>query len=180
MLFQFSGPQQKCGFGCACVLCLPRPQGLWHTLRGCGAPFPSAASGPVNQRLGRTFPGCGTPFPSVASAQAACRVPAACICSEELASSCDPEADSQELFRQEPRPVCSVGGGGFSGAEFAPFPSPLLPTSSGDGPAVWSFSVPLFCEPTAVCSGRLTFFLLSHSLKKPPPTALRAFGRSLP
>ena len=40
-------------------------------------------------------------------------------------------------------PVCHVGGGGFSGAEFAPFPSPLPPTSSGDGPALlWSFSVP--------------------------------------
>ena len=45
-------------------------------------------------------------------------------------------------------PVCSVGGGGFSGAEFALFPSPLPPTSSGDGPALLcSFSVPLFCEP---------------------------------
>ena len=55
-------------------------------------------------------------------------------------------------------PVCRVGGGGFSGAEFAPFPYPLPPTSSGDGPALlWSFSVPLFCEPQAVCSGRLIF-----------------------
>ena len=55
-------------------------------------------------------------------------------------------------------PVCSVGGGGFSGAEFSPFPSPLPPSSSGDGPALlWSFSVPLFCEPPAVCSGRLIF-----------------------
>ena len=34
-------------------------------------------------------------------------------------------------------PVCRVGGGGFSGAEFAPFPSPLSPASSGDG---WLFS----------------------------------------
>ena len=31
---------------------------------------------------------------------------------------------SQEVFRQELGPVCWVGGGGFSGAEFAPFPSP--------------------------------------------------------
>ena len=55
-------------------------------------------------------------------------------------------------------PVCRVGGGGFSGAEFAPFPSPLPPTSSGDGPApLCSFSVPLFCEPPAVCSGLLIF-----------------------
>ena len=35
---------------------------------------------------------------------------------------------SQEVFRQDPGPVCRVGGGGFSGAEFAPFPSlRLLP-----------------------------------------------------
>ena len=47
-------------------------------------------SGPGSQRLGRPLPGCGAPFPSVAPARAACRVPAACVCSQELASSCDP------------------------------------------------------------------------------------------
>ena len=66
-------------------------------------------------------------------------------------------------------PVCSVGGGGFSGAEFAPFPSPLPPTSSGDGPALlWSFSVPLFCEPLAVCSGWLIFSLAIPQFKRAP------------
>ena len=55
-------------------------------------------------------------------------------------------------------PRCWVGGGGFSGAEFSPFPSSLPPTSSGDGAALLcSFSVPLFCEPPAVCSVRLIF-----------------------
>ena len=69
-----------------------------------------------------------------------------------------PLVGSQEVFRQEAGPACRVGGGGFSGAEFAPFPSPLPPTSPGDGLALlWSFSVPLFCEPLAVCSGRLIF-----------------------
>ena len=69
-----------------------------------------------------------------------------------------PLVGSQEVFRREPGPVCWVGGGGFSGAEFAPFPSPLPPSSSGDGPALlWSFSAPLFCEPPAVCSGWLIF-----------------------
>ena len=78
-----------------------------------------------------------------------------------------PLVGSQEVFRQEPGPVCRVGGGGFSGAEFAPCPPP--PTSSGDGAALlWSFSVPLFCEPPAVCSGRSIFLSLSHSLKKSP------------
>ena len=76
--------------------------------------------------------------------------------------------------RQDPGPVCRVGGGGFSGAEFAPCPPP--PTSSGDGAALLcSFSVPLFCEPPAVCSGRSIFPSLSHSLRNLPPTALRAF-----
>ena len=57
------------------------------------------------------------------------------------------------------------GRGAFSGAKFAPFSSPLPPASSGDGPIrrrltlLWSFSVPLFCEWPAVCSGRLIFSL---------------------
>ena len=50
-----------------------------------------------------------------------------------------------------------------------PFTLPLPPTSSGDGAVLlWSFSVPLFCELPAVCSGRLIFSSLSHSLKKAP------------
>ena len=77
--------------------------------------------------------------------------------------------ESQEVFRQEPGPVCRVGGGGFSGAEFALFPSPLPPTSSGDGAALlWSFSVPLFCEPLAVCSGWLIFSLALPQFKRAP------------
>ena len=57
------------------------------------------------------------------------------------------------------------GRGAFSGAKFAPFSSPLPSDSSGDGPVrcrlvlLWSFSVPLFCEQPAVCSGRLIFSL---------------------
>ena len=47
-------------------------------------------SGSGSQRLGRTLPRCSAPFPSAAPARAAGRVPAACICSEESASSCDP------------------------------------------------------------------------------------------
>ena len=41
--------------------------------------------------------------------------------------------ESQEVFRQEPGPVCRVGGGGFSGAEFAPCPSPRLLPPAGMG-----------------------------------------------
>ena len=38
-----------------------------------------------------------------------------------------------EVFRQERGPVCRVGGGGFSGAEFSPFPSPCLLPPAGMG-----------------------------------------------
>ena len=65
----------------------PGSQRLGRPLPGCGAPFPSGASGSGSQRLGRPLPGCGEPFPSAAGAHAAGRVPAACVCSEELASS---------------------------------------------------------------------------------------------
>ena len=99
-------------------------QRLGRPLSGCGMPFPSAESGLGSQRLGHTLPGCGVPFPSAAPARAA-------------------ESGLRKSLGRNRGPVCSVGGGGFSGAEFAPFPSPLPPTSSGDGPALlWSFSVP--------------------------------------
>ena len=46
-------------------------------------------SGSGSQRLGRTLPGCGVPFSSAAPVRAGW-VPVACVCSQELASSCDP------------------------------------------------------------------------------------------
>ena len=119
--FQFSGPPQQRGFGCACVLCLPRPQ--W---------FRQPKALRALSRVRRAFSLRG---PSVR-------------CRSGLRKSSD----------RNQGPVCSVGGGGFSGAEFSPFPSSLPPTSSGDGAALLcSFSVPLFCEPPAVCSVRLIF-----------------------
>ena len=47
-------------------------------------------SGSGSQRLGRPLPGYGAPFPSAAPARAIGPVPAACVCSQGLASSCDP------------------------------------------------------------------------------------------
>ena len=44
-----------------------------------------------------------------------------------------PPVGSQGVFRQDPGPVCRVGGGGFSGAEFSPFPCPCLLPSAGMG-----------------------------------------------
>ena len=62
--------------------------------------------------------------------------------------------------------ACLPGGrGGFSGAEFAPCPSPASFLQRGWGGSSLEFLSPLFCEPPAVCSSRL-IFPLSHSLKK--------------
>ena len=83
----------------------PGSQRLARPLPVCGVPFPSVASGSGSQRRGHPLPVCGTPFPSAAPACAA----------------------------GNRRPVCRVGGGGFSGAEFAPFPSPCLLPPAGMG-----------------------------------------------
>ena len=56
MRFQFSGPPQKRGLGCTCLLCLPRPErlgqpGAWRPLPGRGALFPSAAPARAASRV---------------------------------------------------------------------------------------------------------------------------------
>ena len=129
--FQFSGPPQKCGFSCTCVLCLPRPERPRQPEAWAASP-----------RVRRTF------FLRGPSARR--------------------WSGLRKSLDRNWGPVCRVGGGGFSGPELAPFPSPLPPSSSGDGPALlWSFSVPLFCEPPAVCSSRLIFFALPQFIKAP-------------
>ena len=90
--------------------------------------FPGLSSS-GSQRLGRPLPGCGKPFPSAATAQTAGGLRAL---SSDVARLFPPgpqrarPVGSQEVFRQEPGPVCSVGGGGFSGAEFPLSPPPCL------------------------------------------------------
>ena len=167
MRFQFSGPPQKRGFGCTCDLCLPRPQ----RFRQPGALAPSPQVQHAFSLRGKRFrpPGSWAPSPQVLRAfslrSERPRQPEACphfalmLCTFSL---CGPSARRRSGLRKSldrnQGPVCSVGEAAFSGAEFAPFPSPLLPTSSRNGPALlWSFSVPLFCQPPAVCSGRLIF-----------------------
>ena len=73
--FQFSGPPQKRGFGCACVLCLPRPQRFRQ-------PEACAPSPPVRRAFSLRSP-----------------------------SARRWRVGSQEVFRQEPGPVCRVWGG---------------------------------------------------------------------
>ena len=162
-----ASPWVRCAF--SPTASSPDGQRFGRPLPGCGAPFPSAASGSGSQRLGALSTGAPRLFPPWPAAQAA-RVLAAQAARSFGALSPGavrlfpprpqraPPVGPQEVFRQEPGPVCRVGGGGFSGAEFAPFPSPLPPTSSGDGAVLlWSFSVTLFCELPAVCSGWLIF-----------------------
>ena len=140
--FQFSGPPQKRGFGCACVLCLPRPERFrqpeaWRPLPGCGAPFPSAASGPGSQRLWRPLPGCGAPFPSKVSSLGSQRLlgalaPGAARLFPPRPQRAPP-VGSQEIFRYEPGPVCSAGGSGFFGLSLPLSPPPCLLPPAGMG-----------------------------------------------
>ena len=78
----------------------------WRPLPGCGAPISSTASRLRQPEAWRPLPGRGAPFPSAAPARAAGRVSGS--------------------LQTGTGAVCPVGGGGFSGAEFAPCPSPCL------------------------------------------------------
>ena len=133
-------------------------RGLCALSPGPGAPFPSAASGPGGQRLGALSMGVVCLFPPRRAARVARGLApsplARCAFSLHGEWLRQPDAwhplpwrgapfpstapahaagQSQEVFRQEPLPVCNVGGGGFSGAEFDPFPSPRLLPPAGMG-----------------------------------------------
>ena len=131
-------------------------RGLCALSPGRGAPFPSAVSGQGSQRFGALSPGAPHLFPP--RPQRA------------------PLVGSQEVFRQEPGPVCRVGGGGFSGAEFAPFPSPCLLPPVGMGRIFSGVSQSLcFANRQRRCVPAGQFFSRSPTvLKNLPPTALRA------
>ena len=138
--FQFSGSPQKCGFGCACVLCLPR-----------SVRFRQPEAWAHSPRMRRAFS-------SAAPVRAA-------------------EPGLRKSLDRNRGPVCIVGGGGFSGAEFAPFPSPCLLPPAGMGRLFSGVSQSLCLVNHRQCVRAGWFsLLLSHSLKKLLPTALRAFG----
>ena len=121
-------------------------QGLERPLPGRGTPFPSAARCLGSQRLGRPLPGHGAPFPSMASGPGSQRLGALSPGAVRLfppRPQRAPPVGSQEVFRQEPGPVCRVGGGGFSGAESAPFPSPCRLPPAGMGRLFSGVSQPL-------------------------------------
>ena len=109
--FQFSGPPQRRGFGCACVLCLPRPQRFRQPEAWAHFPRMRRAFSLYGPSLRRRLGDCGL------------------VRSQELASHHDPPKwrmstiqNLRNSLDRNQRPVCCVGGGGFSGAEFAPFP----------------------------------------------------------
>ena len=152
-------------------MCLPRPSSSGsqeldrRTLPGCSAPSP--LRGPsLSFHAGLS----GGPVSVLGST---------CVYSWELASSrnppggCRPSRISGSLLRKW-EPVCSVVGDAVSGAAFAPFPSPLPPASSGDGPVhsrlavLWDLSVfPLVCEGACGMFRPVNFLSLSLSLAIP-------------
>ena len=63
------GSSTKRGFGCACVVCLPRPERprqpeAWAPSPRVRRAFSLRGERPGSQRLGRPLPGRGAPFPS--------------------------------------------------------------------------------------------------------------------
>ena len=103
--------------------------------------FPSRSTSDSQELDEHTLPRCKVPYPPPRgpslSFLAACWSGAPCVSSGELDSSCDPPGGcrpsriSRKSLVRSWKPVCSSVGGAISGAEFAPFPSPLPPASSG-------------------------------------------------
>ena len=142
----------------------PGSQQFWRPLPGCCAPFPSAASGSGGQKFWRPLHGHAAPFPSAASGPG----------SQRLAAPPPSAAPARAAGRVSgslqtgPGPVCRVGGGGFSGAEFSPIPPPASFLQRGWGGSSLEFLRPFVLRTAAVCSGRLIFSLALPQFKKAP------------
>ena len=91
-----------------------------------------------------------------------------------------PPVGSQEVFRQEPGPVCRVGGGGFSGAEFAPFPSPCLLPPAGMGGSSLEFLSPFVLRTAGGVFRPVNFSSLSQFKKASLRLLSGPSRRSLP
>ena len=102
----------------------------------------------------RTLPGCRAPSPLRGPHLSfrERRPGAPCVCFGELDSSCDPSSGcqpsriSRKSLVQSWKPVCSLVGDAVSGAEFAPFPSPLPPAFGG------GWAGPLPGSSSGICS----------------------------
>ena len=143
MRFQFSGPPQKRGFGCACVLCLPQPERPRQPEAWAASP-----------RVRRTF--------SLRGPRARRR--------SGLRKSSD---RTRGLF-------AGWEGVASLGLSFPLSPPPASYLQRGWACSSLEFLSPFVLRTASSVFGPVNFSLLSHSLKKLPPTALRAFGWSLP
>ena len=112
--FQFSGTPQKRRLGCTCILCLPRPEQLRQ----------AGAWRAHSHRVQRTL------SPPLPQPQFLCagRMPAACVCSQELASSHDPPGGGCRPSRISGSLWIETGGL-FAAWEGMPSLGPSLPLS---------------------------------------------------
>ena len=123
---------------CAFSLRSERPgkPGVWRPLHGRAAPFPSAARRPGSQGFGALSTGALRLFPPRRAAQAA-RGLAPSPRAHRAPSLRGPSARRRSGLRKSLDRnwglLVGWGGGGFSGAEFAPFPSPCLLPPVGMG-----------------------------------------------
>ena len=149
-------------------MCLPRPE----LLRQPGARL---AHYPRVRRA------LSPPWPQPQFLCAPGQVPAACVCSQELASSrdplgsgCRPSRISGSLWIESGGLFAVWEGMPFLGLSLSLSPPPCLLPPAGMGRSgrrlalLWSFSVPLFCERLAVCSGWLIFSLAIPQFKRAP------------
>ena len=119
--FQFSGPPQKRGLGCACFLRLPRPSG-------------SGSQG----LAGRSLPGCVRLLPFAAPASVstcARRVPAPCV-SPRPSRRVWTIQNLRTSLNRDWRPACSAVGARSSGPSLPLSPPPCLQYPAGLGRSV--------------------------------------------
>ena len=167
MRFQFSGTPQKRGFGCACVLCLPRPERLRQ---------PEAWAPSPRVRCAFSLRG-----PSARCRSGACGG----VCFQELASSRDPPGGGCRPSRISGSLWIETGGL-FAVWEGVSSLGPSLPLSPppclqlGWASSSLEFLSPFVLQTTGSVFGPVNFSLLSHSLKSSLQLLSGPSGRSLP
>ena len=165
----WSGPCVECGSSFRVL----------HNSAGSVAPafcaFPSLSSS-GSQRLGRPLPGVARLFPPRPQCASMVRCLRLAFVHRRwpLAASLPAEdvnnRKSQEVFRQEPGPVCRVGGGGFSGAEFSPCPSPCLLPPGGWAGSSLEFLSPFVLQTAGGVFGSVLVFSLAIPQSKKAPS----------
>ena len=159
-------------------------RGLCALSLGSGAPYPSVASGSGGQRFACSLSGWGVPFPSAASgpgSQGFGALSAGAPCLFPPQPQRAPPVGSQEVFRQEPGPVCGGEGVASLGLSFPLSPPPARYLQRG-----WGGSSLEFLSPFVLQTAGGVFRLVNFSLALPQfkKISLRLLsgpsGRSLP